>query len=178
MTSAVPTDVLVVLDEAYIEFVRDAEVADGLQLAAQRPNVAVLRTFSKAYGLAGLRVGYCYAAPEVIAAVRKVAVPFAVSTIAHAAAIASLDAADELLARCDEVAAERVRVRAALVAGGLTVPETQANFVWLPLGKGAASFAEKCAIAGVLVRAFAGDGVRVTIGTVAENDAFLAAALR
>jgi len=174
---AVPADVLVVLDEAYIEFVRAAEVADGLQLAAQRPNVAVLRTFSKAYGLAGLRVGYCYAAPEVIAAVRKVSVPFAVSTIAHAAAIASLDAADELLARCDEVAVERVRIRAALVAGGFTVPETQANFVWLPLGEGAASFAEKCAAAGVLVRAFAGDGVRVTIGTAAENDAFLDAVL-
>jgi len=173
---AVPTEVLVVLDEAYIEFVRDPAVADGIALAAQRPNVVVLRTFSKAYGLAGLRVGYCYAAPDVVAAVRKVAVPFAVSTIAQAAAIASLDAADELLARCDDVALERVRVRDALIAAGFTVPETQANFVWLPLGEGAAAFAEKCAEAGVLVRAFAGDGVRVTVGTPAENDAFLAAA--
>ena len=174
---AVPDDVLVVLDEAYIEFVRDPDVADGLQVAAQHANVVVLRTFSKAYGLAGIRVGYCYADPEVIAAVRKVAVPFAVSSIAHAAAIASLDAADELLARCDGVAMERVRVRDALLGGGFSVPETQANFVWLPLGPDAASFAEKCAEAGVLVRAFAGDGVRVTIGTAAENEAFLAAAL-
>jgi len=174
---AVPAEVLVVLDEAYIEFVRDPDVADGIQLAVQRPNVVVLRTFSKAYGLAGLRVGYCYAAPEVIAAVRKVAVPFSVSTIAHAAAIASLDAADELLARCDDVAVERVRVRDALISGGFTVPETQANFVWLPLAEQATAFAEKCAADGVLVRAFAGDGVRVTIGTPAENDAFLAVAL-
>ena len=174
---AVPPEVVIVLDEAYTEFVRDPEVPNGIHLAVDRPNLVVLRTFSKAYGLAGLRVGYCYSSPQIAEAVRKVAVPFSVSRIAQAAAIASLAAADELLARCDDVALERVRVRDALLAGGFTVPETQANFVWLPLGDGAAAFAEKCADAGVLVRAFPGEGVRVTIGNPAENDAFLAIAL-
>ena len=174
---AVPPEVVVALDEAYIEFVRDPEVADGFELAADRPNLVVLRTFSKAYGLAGLRVGYSYARPEITAAIRKVAVPFSVSSVAHAAALASLDAADELLARCEEIAQERVRVRDALLAGGFTVAQTQANFVWLPLGADAAAFAEKCTAGAVLVRAFAGDGVRVSIGTPTENDAFLAIAL-
>ncbi len=174
---AVPPEVLVVLDEAYTEFVRDDDVADGLQLAAGRTNVAVLRTFSKAYGLAGLRVGYVVAPEEVATAVRKVSVPFGVSAVAQAAAIASLDAADELLARCDGVVAERERVRAALRSAGYEVAVSEANFVWLPLGVRAASFAERCADRGVLVRAFAGDGVRVSTGTPAENDAFLAAAL-
>lgn len=175
---AVPAGVVVALDEAYTEFVRDDEVPDGVRLAADRPNLVVLRTFSKAYGLAGLRVGYSCSSPEISAAMRKVSVPFSVSTIAQAAALASLAAAEELLARCDVVVVERVRVRAALLAAGHSVPETHANFVWLPLGDGTTAFAEKCAEAGVLVRAFAGDGVRVTIGTPKENDAFLAAALR
>ncbi len=175
---AVPPHVLVVLDEAYLDFVRDADVADGVQVATDRPNVVVMRTFSKAFGLAGLRVGYCYASPEVAAGVRKVAVPFAVSAIAQVAAIASLEAADELAQRCEQVATERVRVRAALLAAGYSVPPTEANFVWLPLGEDSTAFAEKCAADGVLVRAFAGEGVRVSIGTPAENDAFLTIACR
>ncbi len=171
----VPTDVLVVLDEAYTEFVRDPDVPDGVDLARGRANVAVLRTFSKAYGLAGLRVGYVVAPEAVAVAVRKVAVPFAVSGIAQAAALACLDASGELLARCDEVVAERDRVRDALVAGGHEVAPSEANFVWLPVGDGALSLARRCADAGVLVRAFDGAGVRVSTGSTPENDAFLAA---
>lgn len=174
---AVPAEVLVVLDEAYTEFVRDPEVPDGVDLARGRANVAVLRTFSKAYGLAGLRVGYVVAPLAVATAVRKVGVPFAVSGIAQAAAVASLDAADELLARCAALVLERERVRDALVAAGHEVPVSEANFVWLPIGDDALAFAEACAAGGVLVRAFAGDGVRVSTGTPAENDTFLAIAL-
>jgi len=174
---AVPPDVLVVLDEAYTEFVRDPGVPDGVALVARRDNVAVLRTFSKAYGLAGLRVGYVVAPVAVALAVRKVGVPFGVSGVAQAAAVASLAAADELLDRCAGVIAERERVRAALLRAGYEVPVSEANFVWLPLGAGAVEFAERCAHGGVLVRAFAGDGVRVSTGSPAENDAFLAAAL-
>jgi histidinol-phosphate aminotransferase len=172
----VPENVLVVLDEAYREFVTDPDVPDGLELACGRGNVAVLRTFSKAYGLAGLRVGYAVAPEHVTAALRKVYVPFSVNTLAQAAAIASLDAADELLERCKAIVAERGRVREELVAGGYVVPETQANFVWLPLGERTMPFAEYMLEHKVVVRPFAGDGVRATIGTPEENDVFLDAA--
>jgi histidinol-phosphate aminotransferase len=178
---AVPNDVLVVIDEAYREFVDDPEVPDGVAVTTEawargRHNVAVLRTFSKAYGLAGLRVGYCVAPEPVAAALRKVFVPFGVSSVAQAAAIASLDAEDELMARCREIVAERGRVRAELLALGYDVPPTQANFVWLPLGERTAAFNEHCLDNKVVVRAFLGDGARVTIGDATENDVFLAAA--
>ncbi|WP_199430864.1 histidinol-phosphate transaminase [Qaidamihabitans albus] len=173
---AVPPDVLVVLDEAYREFVTDANVPDGLEFARTRPNVAVLRTFSKAYGLAGLRVGYGVAPEEVTRAVRKVYVAFSVNSVAQAAAMASLDVADELLARCADIALERTRVYDALLAAGYAVPETQANFVWLPLGEQSTLFAEHAMEHKVVVRPFAGEGVRVTIGTPEENDVFLEAA--
>jgi len=174
---AVPPTVLVALDEAYREFVTDPEVPDGLRLLLDgRDNIAVLRTFSKAYGLAGLRVGYGIAVPEVVTAVRKVCVPFSVNAVAQAAAIASLDAADELLARCKDIVAERERVRAALLDAGYGVPPSQANFVWLPLGERTAAFNDHCLTHKVVVRAFVGEGARVTIGMPEENDAFLAAA--
>ena len=112
-----PPDVLVVLDEAYREFVRDPDVPDGLDLYRDRPNVAVLRTFSKAYGLAGLRVGFAVAHEPVAAALRKTAVPFGVSTLAQDAAVASLGAEDELLERVDALVAERTRVTARCGAG-------------------------------------------------------------
>ena len=178
---AVPSDVLVVIDEAYREFVADPDVPDGIEVARAawgrgRHNVAVLRTFSKAYGLAGLRVGYCVAPPAVTAAVRKTFVPFGVSSLAQAAAIASLDAGDELRARCRQIVAERSRVRDELRAMGYDVPVSEGNFVWLPLGERAAEFNEYCLDNKVIVRAFAGDGARVTIGEPDENDTFLAVA--
>lgn len=170
-----PPDVLVVLDEAYHEFVTDPDVPDGVELMRGRPTVCVLRTFSKAYGLAGLRVGYLLAEdPAVAEAVRKTYLPFSVSTVAQAAALASLDAADELLARCRSVIAERDRVVAALQKLAVDVPDTQTNFVWLRLGAATTDFAAACEARGVIVRPFAGDGARVTIGERHENDAFLA----
>ncbi|SDH26200.1 histidinol-phosphate aminotransferase [Lentzea fradiae] len=177
----VPDDVLVVLDEAYKEFVDDAHVPDGVELAKQlwaagRDNVAVLRTFSKAYGLAGLRIGYAVAPPAVADVLRKVYVPFSVNALAQVAAMASLDAEDELMVRCRAIVAERIRVRGELLALGYEVPETQANFVWLPLGERTAEFNEHCLEHKVVVRAFVGEGARVTIGEPEENDAFLAAA--
>ncbi len=172
----VPDHVLVVLDEAYREFVTDPEVPDGLRLAEGRENVAVVRTFSKAYGLAGVRVGYSVAPPVVTAATRKVGIPFAVNRVAQAAAIAAMDAADELLARCAPVTVERERVRAALLDMGYDVPASQANFVWLLLGEKTAAFNQHCLDQKVVVRAFVGEGARVTVGLPEENDAFLAAA--
>ncbi|ALG05711.1 histidinol-phosphate transaminase [Kibdelosporangium phytohabitans] len=173
---AVPSNVLVVLDEAYFEFVTDPDATDGIDYLRERDNVAVLRTFSKAYGLAGLRVGYCVTSEEVATAVRKVYVPFSVNHLAQAAAIASLDAEQELFERVLEIKDERIRVRDELVAAGYDVPETQANFVWLPLGDRTAAFNEHCLANKLVVRAFAGEGARVTISTAEENDLFLAAA--
>ncbi|MEU5417675.1 histidinol-phosphate transaminase [Streptomyces sp. NPDC001407] len=169
----VPADVLVVLDEAYIEFVRDADVPDGLDLYRDRPNVCVLRTFSKAYGLAGLRIGFAVAHEPVAAALRKTAVPFGVSHIAQEAAIASLRSEDALRERVQALVEERARVVDALTGQGWTVPETQANFVWLRLGERTAEFAAACERAGVVVRPFPGEGIRATIGETAANDLFL-----
>ncbi|RLL67884.1 histidinol-phosphate transaminase [Streptomyces sp. Z26] len=169
----VPRDVLVVLDEAYREFVRDDRVADGLALYRDRPNVCVLRTFSKAYGLAGLRVGFAVAHEPVAAALRKTAVPFGVSQLAQDAAVASLRSEDALLQRVGALVAERTRVAAALRDQGWTVPATEANFVWLRLGDRTTDFAGACERAGVVVRPFAGEGARVTIGEPEANDIFL-----
>ncbi|RDI48540.1 histidinol-phosphate transaminase [Nocardia mexicana] len=171
----VPDHILVVLDEAYYEYLRlpANDHPDGVQIRRDRPNVLVLRTFSKAYGLAGLRVGYAVGDPEVITALLKVHIPFSVNRLAQAAAIASLDARHELLERTDGVVAERDRMRTALQAAGYTVPPSEANFVWLPLGERSAEFGEASAEAGVLVRPYGTDGVRVTAGDPHENDLFL-----
>ncbi len=175
----VPAHVTVALDEAYFEFVVDPEIADGTTLLGDYPNLVVLRTFSKAYGLAGLRVGYAVAAdPALATALRQTQVAFSISQIAQDAALASLEpqAEAELFARVDEIVSERTRVRAELEAMGYSIPHTQANFVWLPLGAATAQWAQDCADRKIIVRPFAGDGVRVTIGNVAENNAFLAVA--
>jgi histidinol-phosphate aminotransferase len=173
---AVPETTLVVLDEAYREFVTDPDVPDGLAAYGDRPNVVVLRTLSKAWGLAGVRVGFLVAAPNVADVVRKVLTPFSTSALAQAAALAALDAADEVDRRVGRVLVERDRLGTALGKLVPDVPESQANFFWLPLGDGSATFAAACEQRGVIVRPFQGDGVRVTIGTEPENDAFLAAA--
>jgi histidinol-phosphate aminotransferase len=172
---AVPSDCLVVLDEAYREFNRDPDVPDAVTLYRDRPNVAVLRTFSKAYGLAGLRVGYAVAHPEVADAIRMTSVPFVVSSIAQAAAVASLRPAaeSELLERVDVTVRERERVVTALRAAGWPIPDSEANFVWLATGQDTDSSAAACAEAGVVVRPFSGEGVRVTIGEPEANDIFL-----
>ena len=173
---AVPADTLVVLDEAYREFVTDPDVPDGLELMRGRPNVAVLRTFSKAWGLAGLRVGYLVAEdPAVADAVRRTHVPFSVSTLAQAAAVAALASEDEVRRRCAAVTAERERLTGALRERGLDVSGSQANFVWLPVGEQATGLAAALEARAVITRPFAGDGIRVTVGTPEEDDAFLAA---
>jgi len=172
----VPSDCLVVLDEAYREYIRDEAVPDGLTLYRDRPNVAVLRTFSKAYGLAGLRVGFMIAHEPVAAAARATMLPFTVNRIAQAAAIASLAAEAELLGRVELTVKERTRVREALIADGWIVPPTEANFVWLRLGEHTAAFAAACEAAGIAVRPFASEGARVSIGDAESNDTFLAAA--
>jgi histidinol-phosphate aminotransferase len=173
---AVPEQTLVVLDEAYREFVTDPDVPDGVEFMRGRPNVAVLRTFSKAWGLAGLRVGYLIAEdPAVAEAVRKTHVPFSVSTLAQAAAVAALGSDVEVSARCAAVVAERARLTDALRERGFDVPDSQANFVWLPTGERTAELAAALESRAVITRPFPGDGIRVTVGTPEEDDALLAA---
>ena len=174
----VPHDAVVAIDEAYREFVTDGDVPDGLTLLDAHPNVVVLRTFSKAYGLAGLRVGYAIAKdPAITGALRQTQVPFAVTTVAQSAALACLEptAEKQLMERVDDIVGERTRVYDSLLAQGYDSPPSQANFVWFPLGEATSDWAAGCEARGVIVRPFAGSGARVTIGTVAENDRLLAA---
>ena len=150
----------------------------GMRLYREHANVAVLRTFSKAYGLAGLRVGFLVAHPPVAGAVRKTMLPFTVNAVAQAAAVASLAAEAELLERVDLVVKERSRVSGELAAQGWTVPPTEANFVWLRLGEDTQDFAAACARVGVAIRPFGAEGARISIGDHDANDTFLAVAQR
>ncbi|MGK0722613.1 histidinol-phosphate transaminase [Leucobacter sp. W1478] len=172
----VPEQVLVVIDEAYVHFDRDPGSPDGLEYFRRYPNVAVLHTFSKAYGLAGLRIGYAIARPEVTAHLRKVALPFAVSQLAQVAALASLDVEAELTERIDLIVRERERVYAALAELGLPAVRSEANFVWIATGARSEAIAAGFDLHGISVRCFPGEGVRVTIGAPEENDAVIAAA--
>jgi histidinol-phosphate aminotransferase len=178
LLAQVPPHVLVVVDEAYVEFVRMADPVDGLATYRRHENVVLTRTFSKAYGLAGFRVGYAVAPKPVAAALRAVSLPFGVSTVAQAAAIASLARRDELLERVDALVVERARVVAGLCEVGWQVPEPQGNFVWLPLGDRTGDFALAADEEGIVVRPFAGEGCRVSIGETEANDRLLRVAAR
>ncbi|WP_372729879.1 histidinol-phosphate transaminase [Nocardioides sp.] len=176
----VPPHVVVVVDEAYVEFVRMDDPVDGVATYRGRENVVVTRTFSKAYGLAGLRVGYAIAPAPIAAALRAVSLPFGVSAVAQAAAIASLESEAELLERVDALIEERCRVLDGLRGCGWDVPQAQGNFVWFELGERTAAFAAAAEEAGIVVRPFAGEGARVSIGEPEANDRLLevAAAFR
>lgn len=174
-----PGDVAIVLDEAYREFAGD-DFADGLDLirrpdGSPRENVIVLRTFSKAYGLAGLRVGYGIGQPTIIDAVRAVTLPFSVNALAQAAALESLrpEAHTEMLQRVKETVTERARVIDGLRDQGAV--DSRANFVWLPTGADTAALDAFLQERKLIARPFAGEGLRVTISTPEENDLLLAA---
>lgn len=173
--SRVPPEVLVILDEAYAEFVSspDAVSGDFFMGKEEFANIAVLRSFSKAYGLAGLRVGYGVAHPRVIEAAKKVALTFGVTNLAEEAALMSFASDAQLQKRVDHVVKERERVVAKLLQQGWVLPEAQGNFVWLEIGDRAEDFDESCEQVGLSVRVFSGDGVRVTIGEPEANDRLL-----
>ena len=172
----VPDRVTVALDEAYYEYLRGDDPVNGVAESLTRGNVVALRTFSKAYGLAGLRVGYLTGPAELVSAVSKTVVPFSVSSLAQAGALACLEAGAELRERTDAVVAAREVTRRTLEELGHRVPRTQANFVWLNLGEHAAAFAEHCLTHRVVVRAFRDEGVRITVTGTADDAAFLDAA--
>ena len=184
----VPGDVVVALDEAYIELVDEATHAAtplAHELLDTYPNLVGLRTFSKVYGLAGLRVGYMFGPEKLVEAVNKVAIPFSVNTLAQIAALTSLDAQEELTARIAEVRAQRVAVTEAINAatGRETVlPNSQANFIWIDEGRIAdLSLLDDVSVAtttdlgdflaqrNILIRCFAGEGARITITTEDET---------
>ncbi len=175
LAEAVDDDVLIVVDEAYREFADPALGDPVADLLPRFRNVVVFRTLSKAFGLAGLRTGYAVADPDVIVNLDKVLLPFTNNAVAQAAALAALDTVDELEPRLAELRAERGRVGAALAAAGWSLPDAQANFVWLPTGDATDTLYLGLETRGVVTRPFTGEGIRVTIGTPAENDRFLAA---
>lgn len=162
----IPHDVLVILDEAYAEFVTDPAAVDGLRVlgGAEHPNVVVLRTFSKAFGLAGLRVGYAIGHPRILDAARTTAIPLSVTAHAEVAALASLDAEADLLERVSEIAARRDDLAERLRGVGWAVPEAQGNFVWLATGAETLDAAQRFIEAGLVVRPFAGEGIRISVG--------------
>lgn len=171
----VPADLLVLLDEAYIEFVRDEASVDGATLLGRYPNLVILRTFSKAYGLAGLRVGYAIGPVPILDAARATITPLSVTAASTAAALASLEsvAEAELLERVGVIAARRDRVRAALLAQGWPIPVAQGNFIWLPAGEATVEVAERLFDAGLVTRAFPPAGIRVSIGEEESVDTLL-----
>ena len=171
----VPRSVIVCIDEAYREFV-DPGFGDAVaELLPDFPNVVVTRTMSKAHGLAGLRLGYAVGHPEVISTVDKTLLPFAVSATAQAAALAALDHLGEIDRAVEGILAERARVEVELAAAGWTFPNHQGNFVWLATDADSDDIGLELERRGVVVRPFSNEGIRVTIGTPAENDRFLAA---
>ncbi len=173
LLAVVPERCLVVLDEAYHEYITGLQAPDALALLRAHPNLAVLRTFSKAYGLAGLRIGYLLSHPRVVAATDQALIPFAVNGLAQAAALASLQAEAELQERVTATLAERHRVQTALRRLGFSTPDTQANFLWLPAGAASAALTLKLETLGVVTRPFPDEGIRVTIGRPEEDDRFL-----
>ena len=160
----VSKDILVVIDEAYVEFNRDKNAIDGIATLKANSNVGVLRTFSKAYGLAGLRVGYFIGPKNVAEAVRKTAVPFGVSNIAQVAAVTSLEHESELFDRVEDVITERRWFESQLADLGFKLPVSEANFVWIPLGDRTEEFAKRSEGIAVSIRPFPGEGIRISIG--------------
>ncbi|GAB3615212.1 histidinol-phosphate transaminase [Humibacter ginsengisoli] len=171
--AAVPTDRLVLLDEAYVEFITDPRHVDGRTLVGRYPNLVVLRTFSKAYGLAGLRIGYAVGPERLLNAARSTAIPMSVTDTAQAAALASLEREDELLQRVAVIAERRARLRDALLHQGWDIPDAQGNFVWLPTGEHTALCIDRFFDAGLAVRGFVPDGIRVGVGEEESVDRVL-----
>ena len=169
----VPSDTIVLLDEAYIEFVAPEHRLDAPALVQRFPNVVVLRTFSKAYGLAGLRIGYGFGAPESARTLWTMQLPFGISITSAVAVAASYDAESQLQQRIRFVSAERRYLQRRLRSMGIYSTDAHANFLYLPAA--GRSWRHEFDAAGVRARHFADGGVRVTVGGRASTRAVLAA---
>jgi histidinol-phosphate aminotransferase len=171
--SQIPSDTVVLLDEAYIEFVAARYRIDGPDLVRRFPNVVVLRTFSKAYGLAGLRIGYGFAAPELADKLWTMQLPFGMSSVTVAAVAASYDAEAQLAHRIRRTVAERNHLRLRLMAMGVYSTDSHANFVYLPMAR--QPWSEVFAQAGLQVRHYPDGGARITVGDLQSTLAVLSA---
>jgi histidinol-phosphate aminotransferase len=177
---SVPSRTTIILDEAYIEYQTNDDPDATLDLLAKHPNVVLLRTFSKCHGLAGLRVGYALCSPQFRAAVDAVRQPFSVNTLAQAAAVEAIRHQDDVADRVERNLIERVFVEDALHELGFETADSETNFAWIELGDlDEGEVVEALSRAGVAVRPgtpLGGPGcLRVTYGTRAENERFLAA---
>jgi len=170
-----PAHVTILIDEAYYEFARDPELPRSLELVRAYPNVVMSRTFSKAYGLAGFRVGYAIAQAPLAEKIRQSGVPFAIPVPAQAAALAALKHPYSTDQRVATIMRERHRVATTLRKNGAEVVVGHGNFVWLPVGDATLQAARKMLERGIALKAYDGLGIRVTIGTPAENDLFMQA---
>lgn len=176
---AVPPDVIVVLDEAYHEYSQAQGVPDGMRWLARHPNLIVTRTFSKAYGLAGLRVGYAISHPDVADILNRIRQPFNVSVPALAAAAAALDDHEHLEATLALNRDGIERLRSGLAELGITAPPSAGNFVLADLGRPVSPVDHRLLREGVIVRPLGNYGLpnhlRITTGTAAQNERLLAA---
>jgi histidinol-phosphate aminotransferase len=166
---------MVLIDEAYAEFVDDPAAVHSLDFVMKYPNAVVTRTFSKAYGLAGIRVGYGIAQPELAEQITKAGLPFPVSLPYQQAAVEALSHPNVLQEHVQKVSAERAHLAKGLRALGAEVVEGYANFVWLPVGNMAQKIAELFRAEGVWVKPVMPHGVRITVGTPEESVAVWAA---
>jgi histidinol-phosphate aminotransferase len=171
--SQIPSDTIVLLDEAYVEFVAARYRIDGPDLVQRYPNVVVLRTFSKAYGLAGLRIGYGFAGPELADKLWTMQLPFGMSSVSVAAVAASYDAEAQLARRIRRIVSERNHLRLRLMAMGVYSTDSHANFVYLP--KAQRPWSEVFGEAGLQVRCYPDGGARITVGDLPSTLAVLSA---
>ncbi len=173
-----PRHVCVIVDEAYVEFSTLQDPDESIDLVRRHPNVVLLRTFSKVYGLCGLRCGYAIGPESFRVACEKVRQPFTVNALAQAAATVAIDLQEEVERRVEQTAVERLHVVEELRARGLPVADSEANFCWVGLGgRDDRLVCDELARQGVIVRAgsaLGGPGhLRVTFGTRSENLRFL-----
>lgn len=173
--AAVPSDLLVLLDEAYVEFVTDPSAINGRDVLGMYPNLVILRTFSKAFGLAGLRVGYALGSDRILDAARATAIPLSVTEAAQRAAIASLDHEDTLMERVRTLTERRDDIVASVRGQGWPTPPSQANFFWLPTGQDTAAANDILLAHGIVARALLPDGIRVSIGEAESAERIFAA---
>ena len=175
--AAIPSNVLVGLDEAYIDYVADDAFVSGLSLLAEFPNVVTIRTFSKVYGLAGMRVGYGIGHSDVVTLVQRVRPLFNVNTLAQFGAMAALDDAEFVQLSVRQNAAQRQWLSDRLTELGWRVYPSQTNFVFVDTGREAAPLADAARAAGFIIRAGAGWGypgfLRISLGTPEQNAALV-----
>src|SRR5574340_858541 len=175
----VPGDVLVVLDEAYREYAQRPDLPDSLALFRQYNNILTLRTFSKVYGLAGLRIGYGIGHPTLVAEMNKLRTPFNVTSVGQAAALAALADAEHVRRSDESNSLERSRLHDGLRALGLSPVPSETNFLFIPIGPNAKALSDDLLHEGVIVRPLAWMGfpeaIRISVGNSAENTKLLAA---